>query len=83
MIIKAVRLDKIRRLSETSIDVLKALADTLADESGFVEYTKIANSLGIPRTSVKYVMDQMIKDGVVQVINGELSVKDSVVWVEI
>ena len=84
MIRTTVRLDKIKRLSDTSVDVLKALSDRLGDDSAHVDYSEIASSLGIPRSSVKYVLDRMIQDGVVQIVNGnELSVKDSIVWVEI
>ena len=78
----AVRLDKIRRLTETSIDVLRKLAEKLGAESGRVEYGDIAKELKIGRSSVKYAVDQMIKDGTVQLVGGELSVRESIIWFE-
>lgn len=84
MVVCAVRLDKIRRLSETSIDVLRCLAEALGGGAERIPYGDIANALGLPRSSVKYVMDQMIHDGVVQVVDGDkLSVEKSVFWFEI
>lgn len=82
MVKMAVRLDKIRRLTETSIDVLRTIAEEIGIENGRVEYGEIAKRLDIGRSSVKYAVDQMIKDGTVQLVGDELSVRESIIWFE-
>ena len=84
MVVSAVRIDKIRRLSENSVAVLRAISDALGDGEGRILYGDISEALGIPRSSVKYAMDQLIQDGIVQIVDGEkLSVRESVVWFEV
>ena len=84
MIVPTVQLYKIRRLSEISVTVLICLASCLGDGEGRVAYGDIAKSIGVPRSSVKYAMDQLIGDGIVKVIDGErLTVRESVIWVDV
>lgn len=83
MIIPAVRIDKIRRLSENAVEVLKVLAAALGDGIGRVEYGLIAKETGIPRSSVASAVDALIRDGTVELVNGELYVGNALIWFEI
>lgn len=82
MIKIAVRLDKIRRLNETSIEVLKIIIEKIGAGTGRVDYGEIAERLHVGRSSVKYAIDQMIRYGTLQIVNRELCVRDSIIWFE-
>ncbi len=82
MIKIAVRLDKIRRLNETSIEVLKIIIEKIGAGTGRVDYGEIAERLQIGRSSVKYAVDQMLRYGTVQIVDRELCVRDSIIWFE-
>ena len=82
MIKTAIRLDKIGRLNETSLDILKIIIEKIGAGTGRVDYGEIAERLHIGRSSVKYSVDQMIRFGTIKIVNRELSVRDSVVWFE-
>ncbi len=80
MIKKAVRLNKIGNLNESAAKVLDALADELGTGSGRVEYLRLSALTGLPRKTVKYAVEKLVSDGTVAFDDGELSVKDSIVW---
>lgn len=80
MIKKAVRLNKIGNLNESAAKVLDALADELGTGRGRVEYLRLSALTGLPRKTVKYAVEKLVSDGTVAFDDGELSVKDSIVW---
>lgn len=82
MIKTAIRTDKIRRLNETSLSVLLTIANALGDGIGRVEYGAIAKATGIPRGSVAYAVAQLIRDGTVELVDEQLSVRNSIIWFE-
>lgn len=82
MLKMAVRIDKIDRLSENSVAVLRAIASAIGAESGRVPFQDVATSLGISRSAVKYAVEQMIRTGTIELIGGELSVRNSIIWFE-
>lgn len=82
MIKIAIRLDKIGRLNETSIEILKIIIEKIGAGTGRVDYGEIAERLNVGRSSVKYAIEQMVRFGTIKIINRELSVRESVVWFE-
>ena len=82
MLKMAVRIDKIDRLSEHSVAVLRAIASAIGAEPGRVPFQDVATSLGISRSAVKYAVDQMIKNGTIELVGDALSVRNSIIWFE-
>ncbi|MBQ8291905.1 MAG: winged helix-turn-helix domain-containing protein [Clostridia bacterium] len=78
---KAIKLDKLKKIDETSAKVFKALSEELGDASKHVSYTAIAARLKLSRNAVRYAVDRMIADGLVQCKDGELSVAEVLVTV--
>ena len=82
MIKAAIRIEKIKSLTERAVQILELLADVLGDGEGCIPYEDIAKRLRCSRSTVKYTMDKLIIDGAVQAYGGKLSVRETIIWYE-
>ena len=82
MVKMAVKLEKIGRQNENSIEILKDLAEQLGDGVGRVEFKDIEKRTKIPRATISSTVKRMIQAGTVELIGDALSVRNAIVWYE-
>lgn len=82
MVKMALKLEKIGRQNENSIEILKDLAEQLGDGEGRVEFKDIEERTKIPRATISSTIKRMIKSGTVELTGNGLSVRNSIVWYE-
>lgn len=79
MTTRAIRIDELKPIDETSVQILRVISLHLGqDPSAFVDYKLIARSLNIDRDTVRKAVNRMIRSKILQKENGKLSIRNSV-----
>lgn len=79
MTTRAIKIDELKPIDETSVQILRVISLHLGqDPSAFVDYKLIARSLNIDRDTVRKAVNRMIRSKILQKENGKLSIRNSV-----
>lgn len=79
MTTRAIKIDELKPIDETSVQILRVISLHLGqDPSAFVDYKLIAKSLNLDRDTVRKAVNRMIRSKILQKENGKLSIRNSV-----
>lgn len=76
---RALKIEKLTEIDKTSAQILRVISLHLgADEAAFVDYELIAKSLNMDRDTVRKAINRMIKNRILKIENGKLSIPSAV-----
>ena len=76
---RAIKIEKLKPIDKTSVDVLRVISLHLGDEKAkYVDYDVIAKSLNISRDTVSKSVNRMVKSGILSKKDGKLSILNAV-----
>jgi DNA-binding Lrp family transcriptional regulator len=75
----AILIDKLKKIDETSAKVLKRLTLELEGGARHVSYTALAAELGLTRNAVKYAIERMTVDGILEIEGDKLALSGAIV----
>jgi len=76
---RALKIEELKPIDQTSVDVLRVISLHLGDEKArYVDYNVIAKALNITRETVSKAVNRMVKSGVLSKKDGKLSILNAV-----
>ena len=79
MTTRAIKIDELKPIDETSVQILRVISLHLGQNpSAFVDYKTIARSLNLDRDTVRKSVNRMIRCKILQKENGKLSIRNAV-----
>ena len=76
---RALKIEKLTEIDKTSAQILRVISLHLgADSAAFVDYKTIAKSLNMNRDTVRKAINRMIKNRILKIENGKLSIPSAV-----
>ena len=77
---RALKIEKLTEIDKTSAQILRVISLHLgADSAAFVDYKTIAKSLNMNRDTVRKAINRMIKNRILKIENGKLSIPNAVI----
>ena len=77
---RALKIENLTEIDKTSAQILRVISLHLgADEAGYVNYKLIAKSLNLDRDIVRNAVNRMIKNKILKIENGKLSIQNAVI----
>ena len=77
---RALKIEKLTEIDKTSAQILRVISLHLgADEAGFVDYDLIGKSLNLDRDTVRKSVNRMIKNKILKIEKGKLSIQNAVI----
>ena len=76
---RSIKIENLTKIDATSAQILRVISLHLgADSAAFVEYKTIAKSLNMNRDTVRKAINRMIKNRILKIENGKLSIPSAV-----
>lgn len=76
---RAIKIENLTKIDATSAQILRVVSLHLgADEAAFVDYKTIAKSLNMDRDTVRKAVNRMIRNKILKIENGKLSIPNAV-----
>lgn len=76
---RAIKIENLRPLCETDIQILRVIALQLGDMTEkFIDYNWIADSIGEERDTVRKSVNRMLKRRILSKRNGKLAIENAV-----
>ena len=76
---RAIKIENLMKIDATSAQILRVISLHLgADSAAFVDYKTIAKSLNMDRDTVRKAINRMIKNRILKIENGKLSIPSAV-----
>ncbi|MBS5023912.1 MAG: helix-turn-helix domain-containing protein [Firmicutes bacterium] len=77
---RAIKIENLTKIDATSAQILRVISLHLgADSAAFVDYKTIAKSLNMDRDTVRKAINRMIKNRILKIENGKLSIPNAVI----
>ena len=76
---RAIKIENLKPLCETDIQILRVIALLLGDEDAkFLDYSRIADSIGEERDTVRKSVNRMLKRRILTKKEGKLAIENAV-----
>ena len=76
---RALKIEKLTEIDATSAQILRVISLHLgAEPAAFVDYKTIAKSLNMDRDTVRKAINRMIRNKILKIENGKLSITNAV-----
>ena len=77
---RAIKIENLTKIDATSAQILRVISLHLgAEPAAFVDYKTIAKSLNMDRDTVRKAVNRMIKNRILKIENGKLSIPNAVI----